>query len=238
MHKDVDVAETIIFKGVLIDFGGTLAYLDEVKNREYEAVLVATLRKLGYETSLEDIASVLVSIYANSTKGELKTLQEFWSLMLMKLKIPVRPDLTDALENVRNDYATIMWNLYDKVPATLRILQKKYRLALVSNCGVGTDKLIHSLGLADFFDCLALSYQVGVRKPDKRIYHEALRWLGLKANECVFVADEISDLEGAREIGLGTILVLQGSNTFQEAKDLNFKPDFQVNQISEVTKIL
>ena len=228
----------MIFKGVLIDFGGTLAYLDEVKNREYEAVLVAKLRQLGYETSLEDLASVLAGIYANSTKGELKTLQEFWSLVLTKLKIPEQEELIDILQDIRNDRATTMYKLYDKVPSTLGILQKKYKLALVSNCGVGTDKLIHSLGLADFFDCVTLSYQIGVRKPDKRIYLEALRCLGLEANECVFVADEISDLEGAREIGLKTIIVLQGHNTFQEAKDLNFRPDFQINQVSEITKIL
>jgi HAD superfamily hydrolase (TIGR01509 family) len=228
----------MIFKGVLIDFGETLAYLDEVKNREYEAALIETLKKHGYDRRLKDLASVLAGIYANSTKGELETSQEFWSLTLTKLKIPNRPELIDTLQNVRDDHATTMWKLYDRVPATLGILQKKYKLALVSNCAVGTDKLIHSLGLADFFDCITLSYQVGVRKPDKRIYNEALRCLGFEANECVFVSDEISDLEGAREIGLKTILVLQGHDTFQEAKDLNFKPDFQVTQISEVTKIL
>jgi len=229
---------TMIFKGVLIDFGDTLAYLDEVRNREYEAALVAKLKEFGHDTSLEDLASVLASIYLNSTKGEMKTLQEFWSLMLTKLRIPDRPVLIAALQNVRNDYATMIWKLYDEVPATLGILKKKYKLALVSNCGVGTDKLIQSLGLVGFFDCVTLSYQVGVRKPDKCIYLEALRYLGFRANECVFVADEISDLEGARGIGLETILVLQGSNTFQEARDLNFKPDFQVTKISEVTRIL
>jgi FMN phosphatase YigB (HAD superfamily) len=77
-----------------------------------------------------------------------------------------------------------------------------------------------------------------VRKPDKRMYLEALKCLELEAQECVFVADEISDLEGARENGLKTMLVQQGHSTFQEAKDLNFKPDFQITQISELTKIL
>jgi putative hydrolase of the HAD superfamily len=228
----------MVFKGVLIDFGETLAYLDEAKNREYEAVLIEALKKHGYERLLEDLASVLAGLYANSTKGELGTSQEFWGLMLRKLKVPNRPELMDILENVRDDHATTMWKLYDGVPATLGVLQEKYKLALVSNCAVGTDKLIHSLGLAGFFDCITLSYQVGVRKPDKHIYHEALRCLGFEANECVFVSDEISDLEGAREIGLKTILVLQGRNIFQEAKDLNFRPDFQINQISDVTKIL
>jgi putative hydrolase of the HAD superfamily len=231
----------LIFKGVLIDFGGTLVYLDEIKFGEYEAALVSTLRKYGYERHLKDLSAVLASIYVNSSKGELKTPQEFWSLVLKKLRIRERSELIDAVQLVRSNYEGTMWKLYDEVLETLTILRKKYRLALVSNCAVGTDRLIRSLGLADFFGCIILSYQVGVRKPDKRVYLEALRCLELEAKECVFVADEISDLEGAREIGLKTILVRQGLhpvNTFQDAKDRNFKPDFQISRISEVTKIL
>jgi HAD superfamily hydrolase (TIGR01509 family) len=231
-------SERLVFKGVLIDFGGTLAYLDEIKFGEYEAELVATLRKYGYERRLKDLSAVLASIYWDSSKGELKSAQEFWGQMLRKLRIPERLEVTDALQAVGNDHVTAMWKLYDEVFETLTILQEKYKLAMVSNCAVGTDRIIRSLGLADFFGCIILSYQVGVRKPDKRIYLEALRCLGLEANECVFVADEISDLEGARETGLKTILVLQGHSTFQEAKDLNFKPDFQINEISEVTSVV
>ena len=226
------------FKAVLIDFGGTLAYLDEVENRRYEETLVATLKKYGYERHLSEVDSVLASICVNSTKGELETLQEFWSLVLRKLRIPERPELIDEMENVRNSNAAAIWKLYDGVFGALSILKKKYKLALVSNCAVGTDKLVDSLGLARFFSCIILSYQVGVRKPDKRMYLEALGCLGLEAQKCVFVADEISDLEGAREIGLETILVRHGPSTFQEAKDLDFKPDFQINRISEITKFL
>jgi len=226
------------FKGVLIDFGGTLAYLDEVEVKEYEEALVAALKKYGYERRLEDVASVLADIYYKSSKGELKTSQDFWNLMLAKLKIPEQSGLTDIMQGVRNIHEARMYKMYDKIPQTLSMLQKKYKLALVSNCAVGTDKVIRFLGLSDFFNCIILSYQVGVRKPDKRLYLEALRCLGLEADECIFVADEISDLEGAGEVGLRTMLVLQGDNTFQEAKDLNFKPDFQITRISEVTKIL
>jgi HAD superfamily hydrolase (TIGR01549 family) len=228
----------LTYKGVLVDFGDTVAYVDEVAFREYEKALVMVLKKYGYRRRLKDVASALASIYMKSTKGELKTPQEFWNLMLAKLKISKQSELPDILQAVRNNHEIMMWRLYDKVPATLSILHKKYKMALVSNCAVGTDKLINSLGLAVFFHCIILSYQIGVRKPDKRMYLEALRCLGLEANECVFIADEISDLEGAREIELKTILVRQGSSTFQDARDVNFKPDFQINHISEVTKIL
>ena|GEM_PF-2050063 len=228
----------MILKGVLIDFGNTLAFVDKMKNREYEAALLSVLKKFGYEGSRKSLSSVLGSMSLESTTGELKSLQEFWSLMLEKLGIPERPELFYELQKARDDYSDKMYKLYDGVLETLGVLKEKYKLALVSNCAVGADMLFHSLGLDDFFICMILSYQLGVRKPNKRMYLEALKCLKLDARECAFVADEISDLEGAREIGLATILVRQGSSTFQDAQDVNFIPDFQISQIAEITHIL
>ena len=230
--------ERLALRGVLVDFGSTLAYFDEAENRRYEAALVSTLSRYECKRRLEDLDSVLASIYVGSTKGELKNLQEFWGLVLKKLEIPENPELVDELENVRIGHVAATWELYDKVPSTLVSLQKKYKLALVSNCAVGTDKVIDALGLSDFFGCIILSYQVGVRKPHKHIYLEALKCLELEAHECVFVADEISDLEGAREVGLNTLLVRQGTDTFKEAKDTNFKPNFECNHIADITDFL
>lgn len=227
----------MILKGVLIDFGGTLAYIDETMFKEYRAALASTLARNGYERELKELSTVLAGIYRDSSKGELRDPEEFWRQMLRKLSVPEKPEIMDSLQAVSNNYLTEMWKLYDDATETLTILGKKYRLALVSNCAAGTDEIIRLLGLPKFFSCTILSYEVGARKPDRRMYVEALSCLGLEANECIFVADEISDLEGAREVGLKTVLILQGSTTFEEAKDLNFKPDFQIKQISELTSV-
>jgi putative hydrolase of the HAD superfamily len=97
---------------------------------------------------------------------------------------------------------------------------------------------MRALGIAKFFQGIILSYEAGVRKPDKRIYVKALQSVKLRPGECVFVSDEVSDLEGAREVGLKTLLVRQGSHTTFEAKDPDFKPDHQCNRISEITRFL
>jgi hypothetical protein len=100
--------ERLTLKGVLIDFGSTLAYLDEAENRRYGKALVSTLSKYGYKRHLKDLDSVLAGIYANSTKGELKSLQEFWSLVLRKLRIPEHPELVEDMETVRSNHAAAM----------------------------------------------------------------------------------------------------------------------------------
>lgn len=226
------------FKGVLIDFGGTLAYVDEKTKTRYEKKLLSTVEKCGYQRNLSDLTSNLADTYGNSTKGELKNLREFWDLFLRKLEIPRKTAIVDGLEKVRRAYVASVFRLYDKALPTLSVLQMRYKLALVSNCAIGTDEILTALGLTRFFNCILLSYKAEVRKPARRIYVEALKCLRLEAFECVFVADEISDLEGANAIGLKTILVRQGSSTFSEVKDPNFKPDFECNHISEITRFI
>ena len=87
-------------------------------------------------------------------------------------------------------------------------------------------------------ESIVLSYETGSLKPERQIYAEALERLGVEPEECVFVSDEISDLEGANEVGLKTLLVLQGQCTHHNVKDSNFRPDFECNYISEITKFL
>lgn len=146
--------------------------------------------------------------------------------------------LTQEMEEIRKHHYNSIFKLYDGTLSVLSDLKKQYKPALVSNCAVGLSKVIITLGLTIFFDCIILSYEVGVRKPDRRIYLKALNCLELKPHECIFVSDEISDLEGAREVGLRTMLVRQESQTIHEARNPNFKPDFQCNRISEIIDFL
>lgn len=230
-------------RGILIDFAYTLAYLNEENVRRYREELISILRKYGYNKTLDDLVLVLVSTYKNSTKGEVKDIYEFWKLLLKNLGLPERPILIDKLTELRKRYWSTRFNLYDKVILVLSTLRKKYKLALVSNCFVGTSDVLEALNLIHFFDCIILSYEIGVKKPDKRIYLETLQRLKLRPEECVFVSDSISDLEGAREVGLKTILIRQGEYPFSfvtpsKAKDPNFKPAFQCKHISQIFECL
>jgi HAD superfamily hydrolase (TIGR01509 family) len=226
-------------KGVLIDFGDTLTYIDKDGSRKYTEALLSILHKFSYQGNLDDLASGFDDAIGNSMKGELKNLQEFWNMFLENLGIHKKSEvLIEELEKARNRFSTTVFKLYNGAHKVLVTLQKKYRLALVSNCAIGTSDVIKNLGLVGYFDCITLSYEVGIRKPDKRIYLDALEFLKLEPHECIFVADEISDLEGAREVGMKTLLVRQGPYTTHETKDPNFKPDFECACILEITRFL
>ena len=85
---------------------------------------------------------------------------------------------------------------------------------IISN--VGNDVVRYALGDdVDLFDCLILSADSGVMKPDPRAYEMALAQLQLEAEECLFVDDIDRNVIGAEEVGMQAIHYT-GLKDFQE----------------------
>ena len=141
-------------KGALIDFGNTLAHLDKEGIRRYREALQLAVGTYGYRRDPHSIASALEHAIGNSMKGELKSLEEFWELFLKRLDIPMQTALATDLERVRRRHSATVFKLYDQAIQVLHALRAKYKLALVSNCAIGTYDVIESLGLIDFFESI------------------------------------------------------------------------------------
>jgi HAD superfamily hydrolase (TIGR01509 family) len=71
------------------------------------------------------------------------------------------------------------------------------------------NRIMVDLELGQFFqseDCI-FSYQVGLRKPDQRIFHEACRRSGRKPADNVMVDDNMDVIVGAARVGMHTVLM-------------------------------
>ena len=90
----------------------------------------------------------------------------------------------------------------DHVGVVARLRDRGVRVGLVSNGGSATQRAkLRRLGLA--FDAVVISGEVGLRKPDPRIFRLALRRLGATPGGAVMVGDDARlDLAPARELGL------------------------------------
>jgi putative hydrolase of the HAD superfamily len=67
--------------------------------------------------------------------------------------------------------------------------------------------LLSRLGLARLFDTVVISGDVGMEKPDPRIFELALRQVGLEPRETVYVGDTAEDVQGALAAGMCPILI-------------------------------
>ncbi|MHB8507829.1 MAG: HAD family hydrolase [Candidatus Dormibacteria bacterium] len=97
------------------------------------------------------------------------------------------------------------------VHQTLAALRARgLRLCIVSNAAFLPSMMrgqMRHLGLFDYFDATVFSSEVGLRKPHRAIYIEALRRLDLPAGECLFVGDRLrEDVRGPGVVGIPALL--------------------------------
>ena len=80
------------------------------------------------------------------------------------------------------------------------------RSALLSNSGPEVmAKLRSERPIDHLFDAVVISCEVGLSKPDPRIYRHCLARLGLEPPQALFVDDRADNIEGAARIGLRTL---------------------------------
>jgi len=99
----------------------------------------------------------------------------------------------------------------------IRGLRPRRQTAIISNAMPGLMTLLTGKHpIADAFDVIIGSGDVGVAKPDPAIYHMALERLGRRPEEAVFIDDAPRNIEGARAVGLHTIHYLPGIDLVAE----------------------
>ena len=108
----------------------------------------------------------------------------------------------------------------------IRSLRPHYKTGLLSNAW---DDLRYFLEnewkIADAFDEIMISAEVGVAKPDPRIYQITLDRLGVEPQDAIFVDDFPANVEAASRVGMHAIRFHSTSQTLQDLRALlNSKP--------------
>jgi putative hydrolase of the HAD superfamily len=123
--------------------------------------------------------------------------------------------LVDAAEFERLYLAE--WSAGVVVPDGLKPLlielRQGHRLAVVSNTHspAMVPELLIRAGIADLFDAVVLSVDVGWRKPHPAVYATALEALGITAGEAIFVGDSYAaDFAGPDAAGITAFLIDPG----------------------------
>ncbi len=91
----------------------------------------------------------------------------------------------------------------------LGALKTRFKIGLITNWDHAPSiyRLLADYELEDYFETVVISDEVGVAKPDPRIFHIALRRAGLEPEEAAYVGDGPEDVEGSMAAGLHPILI-------------------------------
>lgn len=97
-------------------------------------------------------------------------------------------------------------NIFTEIPGTCALLERlrrRYPLYLLSDTNeIHFGYVLQTVGVLRHMREFVASYQLGVLKPDPRIYREVLRRSGLPADACVFIDDRSANVEGALRVGM------------------------------------
>jgi putative hydrolase of the HAD superfamily len=193
---------------ILFDVGNTLIYVDL-------ASIQGVLELHGVVVPREELARAerlaRRAMYRHSDESpeanDRDRFRVFLRSMLEALGVPsgaALERLGDAL--ARSD----LWRF---VPGSTRedlekIAQRDLRLGVVSNSDGRVATLLQQVGLADHFGVIVDSFEVGVEKPEPRIFEIALERLGAQAAETIYVGDFYAvDVVGARRAGIRPVLL-------------------------------
>lgn len=108
----------------------------------------------------------------------------------------------------------------DLVDAT-RSICEHLKTALLSNAWPDLRAyLTHELQIADAFDYMIISSEVGIAKPDEEIYRVLLERLGVLPHECIFVDDSAENIMAAKQLGLHGIHFRSREQALLELREL------------------
>ena len=87
-----------------------------------------------------------------------------------------------------------------------RLRQAGYRTGLLSNAPDDARRLLtEDYPIIDYFDGVIISAEVGVMKPDPKIYQLAAASVGVTVEEALFVDDVMANVAGARAVGMAAL---------------------------------
>ena len=91
----------------------------------------------------------------------------------------------------------------------LRLLHAKYRIFIVTNGNTDIqNRRIAASGMAQYFDRVFISEQMGCKKPDRLFYDKVFAEIGEDYRTCsIMIGDSLSsDMQGGRNAGIPTCL--------------------------------
>jgi len=161
---------------------------------------------------------------------------EAWTLALADHDIAdeqLATDLMRAFQRRRRE----LFPLFPEVGSVLRDLRQRYQLALVTNGApdVQRDK-IAGAQLGDAFDAIVVSGEVGVGKPDARVFQRALDLLDVAPEQALMVGDNlICDIQGAQGMGICGVWINRDSLSPARSGVL---PNHIITSLQEVMRIV
>jgi putative hydrolase of the HAD superfamily len=175
----------------------------------------------GYKNKTEMFIELLEELHWEEEKPEITELMEFYEMYYI-------------------DCAELMDSALDLL---YKCRELGLKTGLITN---GRNQIqygkIDKLDIKELFDVIIVSEEAGVKKPDERIFRQALQHLNIEPKKSIFVGDHpINDILGASKAGLKTIWMKRNQPWDDSVRTSPLKVIENLNELidylSELTKL-
>ena len=150
------------------------------------------------------------------------------SMKAFKINLAMRNELLNLYKKL---------STFPEVKGALNDLKKKnYKISILSN---GTPALLNELvssnNLDNFFDDIFSIEEVGIYKPDSKVYNLPIKKYQIKKDEVAFLSANTWDVSGGGNFGYNSIWVNRNKNIFD---NLDYKPKNEVENLTQLLDIV
>ena len=150
------------------------------------------------------------------------------SMKAFKINLAMRNELLNLYKKL---------STFPEVKGALNDLKKKnYKISILSN---GTPALLNELvssnNLDNVFDDIFSIEEVGIYKPDSKVYNLPIKKYQIKKDEVAFLSANTWDVSGGGNFGYNSIWVNRNKNIFD---NLDYKPKNEVENLTQLLDIV
>ncbi len=205
-------------KWLFFDIGGTL--VDETDSFRRRVLLTIEMqKKLGNTYTVEEIDKARL---ASALAG----------------RSYFRGAMKDMGITAYAPYDCIGERLYPEAKAVLAALSARYRLGIIANQPMGTEKRLTEYGIRGYFSLVLSSAEEGMEKPEAALFLRALERAGCEAGEAYMIGDRPdNDIAPAKALGMKTVRVTQGLGGRMPVTGEALQADYTISSLSELLEM-
>ena len=188
----------MIYRAIIFDLWQTLVPWDVEESRQFNAEVARTI---GVEPDRYMDVWLTGTHLPNRNTGPAS--EHFQALFG---ELGVQADVEHVLAMRRERARRVLVPRPDALPTLDELRRRGHLLGMISVCTQDVPEVWDDTPLGGKFDATVFSCDVGVSKPDRRIYEIACEQLGVEPGDCLFVGDGANDeLPGAERAGMAAL---------------------------------
>jgi epoxide hydrolase-like predicted phosphatase len=194
-------------RAIFFDLGGVVIRTEYQAPREHLAERLNTTYEDLNRIVFESDSSREASIGAITTEAH-------WDAVTRRLGRPVSETRAIREEFFAGDI--VDRDLVDYI----RALRPRFKTGAISNAWPNMREYVAAQKMDDAFDAFVISAEVGVMKPEPKIFQIALDALEVAPHEAAFVDDTPANVEAARALGMHAILFKVPARALSDLKEI------------------